>query len=63
MGQKKSSDPYVKISKRAKVAAGREVLCKTAVIKKSLNPTWDETFKITLEGRKFDPLGELLLAM
>jgi len=55
LGKNKSSDPYVVIS------YSRKQLGKTKVIKKTLNPTWDETFKFMLEGRSFRPAEDVVL--
>jgi Ca2+-dependent lipid-binding protein len=47
LGKAKTSDPYTK------VIFNGATLEQTHVINKNLNPVWDSTFKLHLDGRKF----------
>ena len=53
----KSSDPYVRV-----IFVGQEY-GKTEVVKKDLNPTWNHTMKMVLEGRRFRPDADIILSI
>ena len=53
----KSSDPYVKV-----MFVGHEY-GKTEVVKKNLNPTWNHSMKMVLEGRRFRTDADIVLSI